>query len=191
MTEIYGGVSNEKSKDWIQTFTGQKFFPLNPRIEDIKIEDIAHALSMLCRYGGHSSWFYSVAQHCVLVSYQIGGNNLLALTGLLHDASEAYLVDIPRPIKYSPLLEGYRTLELNLEKMIAEKFGTLFPFPQEIYDADIEVYASEARILMSPIHPDWDIPKYNSNLPIDRWSPMGAESIFLNRFKYLTKHLEE
>lgn len=71
--------------DWIATFTGGVFFPLAPRVEDVRISDIAHALSMLCRFAGHTRGFYSVAQHSVLVSRLCSQQD--ALWGLLHDAS--------------------------------------------------------------------------------------------------------
>jgi uncharacterized protein len=86
-----------RTGDWIQTYTGKQFWPLSPLPEDIVIEDIAHALSMQCRFGGHVRTFYSVAQHSVHVSLLVEPQ--YALWGLLHDAAEAYLVDLPRPIK--------------------------------------------------------------------------------------------
>ena len=78
--------------DWMQTYTGERFWPLDPRIEDIHIRDISMALGKLCRYGGHTIFFYSVAEHSVLVSEYVPEE--YALWGLLHDASEAYLSDI-------------------------------------------------------------------------------------------------
>ena len=80
---------------WIQTYTGKKFFPMNPKTEDLDIIDIAHALSMKCRFVGHTKQFYSVAQHSVIVSWNCSNPHL----GLLHDAAEAYLPDVPAPIK--------------------------------------------------------------------------------------------
>lgn len=83
--------------DWIQTYTGRRFFPLEPNPADVDIRDIAHALALETRFGGHSRVFYSVAEHCVRVSHEVEPPH--ALWGLLHDAAEAYLADVPRPVK--------------------------------------------------------------------------------------------
>ena len=88
---------SERVGDWIQTMSGVIFYPLDPRPEEIRIEDIAHALSHQCRFAGHCREFYSVAEHSVRVSRELPQEFML--WGLLHDASEAYLVDLPRPIK--------------------------------------------------------------------------------------------
>jgi len=82
---------------WIQTISGRKFPLAEPDPNQIDIEDIAHALSMLCRFNGHCTQFYSVAEHSMHVSHEI--SNDLALAGLLHDAAEAYLGDVPSPLK--------------------------------------------------------------------------------------------
>src|SRR5690242_11754504 len=86
--------------DWMQTYTGRRFWPLDPRVDDIDIGDIAHHLSLVCRFAGACREFYSVAQHCVGVSYVCDPKD--ALWGLLHDAAEAYVGDMVRPLKRSP-----------------------------------------------------------------------------------------
>ena len=90
LTEWMGG------SDWIHTFTGRHFYPLNPNADDVDIEDIAHALANTCRFNGHVSTFYSVAQHCVLASQYCESDPLWAL---MHDAAEAYLPDVAAPVK--------------------------------------------------------------------------------------------
>jgi hypothetical protein len=98
---------------WIQTYSGQKFYPCNPDPEAVRIVDIAHALSMICRFAGNVKTFYSVGQHCVYTAdwllchfeskkgHGLSKNQIrqIALLGLLHDAAEAYMGDIPRPVK--------------------------------------------------------------------------------------------
>lgn len=87
----------ERKGDWMQTYTGRKFWPLNPRAEEVYIEDIAHSLALSCRFNGHCKVFYSIAQHSVLVSQIVKPTQ--QLIALLHDSAEAYLGDIIRPIK--------------------------------------------------------------------------------------------
>jgi hypothetical protein len=109
----------------ITTYTGEDFTPLAPKMEQIKIEDIAHALSMLCRANGHFKRFYSVAQHSINCAGEAAARRLPAkvqLACLLHDASEAYLSDITRPVKTH--LPDYQRIEARLQNMIYVKYLT-------------------------------------------------------------------
>lgn len=116
----------------IRTYSGKMFDVFAPNADLIDIQDIAHALSNQCRFGGHTSRFYSVAQHSLAVAGRLPKEQRLA--GLLHDAAEAYLVDIPTPIKRE--LSNYAELEDGLLKVIASKFGFEYPFTEEIKTAD-------------------------------------------------------
>lgn len=176
--------SATEKKVWIQTFTGKKFDPIHPSAVDISLLDIAHALSNMCRFTGHVKEFYSVAQHCVLVSYICDSKD--ALHGLLHDASEAYLVDIPRPIKRSGKMEGYRELENNLQSLIYQKFGLSSVEPEGVKVADTALLATEARDLMAPLHPDWRQPAKPLPFTITPLSPKEAKQLFLDRYNELT-----
>jgi hypothetical protein len=171
--------------DWIQTFTRKQFWPLEPRPQDIDIVDIAHALSNLCRYGGHVEEFYSVAQHCVLVSRVVPQEH--ALRGLLHDASEAYLVDVPRPIKRSEGMEAYRAAEQRLEAAIYERFGLPSEDPECIKTADNQLLRTEQRDLMKPAPAAWKDYRVGA-LPetIIPWAPSASRFAYLNRFSELT-----
>jgi len=172
--------------DWIQTYTGKQFFPLEPRYEDIDIRDIAHALANLCRYGGHVETFYSVAQHCVLVSRVVPPE--LALMGLLHDASEAYLIDVPRPIKHSVGMEGYRAAEKTLQAAIYRKYGLDPDEPAAIKTADNQLLRTEQRDLMKPAPVAWqDVRVGALEMRIDPWSPVGAKFSYMQRFDELTR----
>lgn len=112
-------------KQWTQTKSGIKFYPFEPSPEMINIEDIAHGLSNMCRFHGQTKFFYSVAQHCNLglkiINKQDACNIELKLLWLLHDASEAYILDMPTPIKIG--LSDYKKLEENLVKVIFKKFN--------------------------------------------------------------------
>jgi hypothetical protein len=173
----------ERTGNWIQTFTGKQFFPLDPRVEDINIVDIAHALSMSCRYTGHCTRFYSVAEHSVRVSENVPKE--LALEALLHDASEAYLTDIPRPIK--PYIPQYKEMEERVERVIAQVFGTGFPMNPLVKEIDNRILADEKAQLMAPCEGEWIL--YGEPLGNQDdmgWKPGYAKMMFLDRFYELT-----
>lgn len=109
--------------DYITTYTKIKFTPLCPVSEDIKIEDIAHSLSMLCRANGHYSSFYSVGAHCINCYEEAVARRespRVKMACLLHDAVESYISDVTRPVKKH--LPQYQDIEENLSKAIYEKF---------------------------------------------------------------------
>ncbi len=141
--------------DWIETYSGIKFWPLDPRPLEVNLVDIAHALAMLCRANGHCVTFYSVAQHSLNVSKELeylGYSPRIQLLGLLHDASEAYLSDITRPVKKH--LPQYIEIERQLQTTIFQTFN-LFPTEIEleiISQADNALLAHEVRTLMKNIN---------------------------------------
>ena len=177
------------TKCWQNTFTGKKFFPLEPKIEDIDIMDIAHALGMICRFNGHSRQFYSVAEHSVHLSKAVRPQ--IALLALLHDAPEAYCSDIITPIKqaHKPLQDA----EDRLWWAILERFG--LNITEEVND---EIKAFDRRILITerdalltpgPVWDGWDEVEANP-LPveIESWTPYTAKAKFLEQFKVLTEN---
>lgn len=116
----------------IRTYTGKYVDIFNITPDDIDIEDIAHALSHQCRFGGHIKRFYSVAEHSIKVAEMLSPEHKLA--GLLHDASEAYFIDMPTPIKNA--LPHLAVIEDGIHKAIAAKFGFQYPFSDEVKAAD-------------------------------------------------------
>ena len=109
--------------NYITTYTGLHFYPTEPNPDGLRMEDIAHALSLLCRGNGHTKTFFSVGQHCLHCAREAqarGYSRRVALACLLHDASEAYLSDVPRPFKQS--MPQYRVLENQLLDVIYTKF---------------------------------------------------------------------
>jgi uncharacterized protein len=185
----YDGSGVEKGFDpeaaWIQTHSGRRFCPTNPNINSIVIQDISHSLSMQCRFTGHCKKFYSVAQHSVLVSYLCDSQD--ALWGLLHDASEAYLVDVPRPLKRSGKFEAYLEYEKKMQEAICRRFGLPLQEPWSVKCADQVMLATEARDLMSPLHKDWDWPYDAVPFVIKAIGPEEAKDLFMKRFFELTR----
>lgn len=171
---------------WIQTYSGRRFNPTNPYVDAIVIQDIAHPLSMQCRFSGHVKRFYSVAQHSVLVSYICDSQD--ALWGLLHDASEAYLVDVPRPVKRSGKFGAYIELENQMQKAICKRFSLSEEEPVSVKKADTILLATEARDLMSPLHPDWTQPCDPLPFKIEPLSQQDAKNLFMKRFYELLGH---
>ena len=169
---------------FIGTFSGLRFWPLDPNPEKILIADIAHALAHQCRFGGHASKFYSVAEHSVHVSRICLPEH--ALWGLLHDASEAYLVDLPRPLKLLPEFAPYREAERRLQRAVAVRFG-LPPDQRAIVTAaDSKMLWIEARSLLGsmPVEVIRDTrPPFEIT---DPRLPVEAERLFLGRFKELS-----
>lgn len=121
-------MAEERKGEWIQTYTGNKFYILDPRPEDINITDIARSHSKECRFGGHCEPFYSVAQHCS-ISSDLGGFFVgtyrdileIRMALLLHDSPEAYLKDFPRPIK--KMFPQITEAQNKIQKVIFTKYG--------------------------------------------------------------------
>jgi len=136
----------------MQTIGGKQFFPLDPRPEDIDVRDIAHALSHICRFGGHCHTFYSVGEHSVRVALAIleaGGSYAEQLEGLLHDAAEAYVGAMVWPLKRSGEVTGYREIEHRIEEVIAEKFGLPLKRSPIVKRFDLVLLSTEKRDLMN------------------------------------------
>ena len=176
----WDGVVPSSRGDWMQTATGRAFYPLDPQPEEISIDDIAAALSKMCRYGGHTTRFYSVAEHCVHIASHPDCPDELRLTALLHDASEAYLSDVIRPIK--PFLTNYTEIEQRLERVIAEKFGTIYPFPAIIKEMDTRILMDERDQAMAKPPQDWRLRGEPLGVRLQFWTPQVAEWEFLGAF---------
>jgi 5'-deoxynucleotidase YfbR-like HD superfamily hydrolase len=180
---------NRYTDPWIQTASGKAFSVLNPTENMIDIHDIAHALSNLCRFAGHTRKFYSVAQHSMLVSYKVPTD--LELEGLLHDATEAYVTDLPRPIKHSGLVEGFREIEDNIWKVIASKYDLALNHSKEVKEADARALLTEQRDLMGKQVKPWAdtaIPFDHFILPVP---PETAREQFIARFNKLYRERSE
>jgi len=171
----------------IGVYSGGTFDILNPRSEDVRIEDIAHALSQQCRFTGHTRSFYSVAQHSILVSQICDPAD--ALWGLLHDSSEAYMGDMNRPLKHTPEMSRFRTAEKAALFAITTHFGLDPKEPASVKAADRRLVVSEARDLLPGSHSEgWEDFQDVTPLPFEiiPMEPRDAEARFLDRFEELT-----
>lgn len=151
-----------KNEGYIRTYSGLKFYPLDPRPEDVRIVDIAHHLSNQCRWAGAVKTHYSVALHSMHVSMMTHKEH--ALAGLLHDASEAYLCDMPKPAKLG--MPEYQSIEDRLQEVIAKALGFQYPFSEEVKQADqaalflesqyfFEFDRGEILVVEPPRHCNW------------------------------------
>lgn len=169
--------------DYIGTYTNKKYHFMNPSPEEICIEDISQALSMNCRYSGHVKKFYSVAEHSVIVAFLVfeqTNSKKEALSALLHDASEAYLTDVPRPIK--PHLTNYTDIEALAEKVIQQKFN-IQPMSALTKYIDTHICGAEAKLLFQSV-PDWADAYDHMDITISNHSPEKAKELFLRAYNF-------
>lgn len=171
------------SNDWMQTFTGRAFFPLEVDPDNIDEFDIAHSLAMQCRYNGHVSRFYSVAEHCVHMSFVVPEED--ALWALLHDATEAYVGDMVRPLKkHIPI---FSEIEDRIMLAVCEKFHLNQNFmPDSVKEADNRIIENERlALLKDPPYP-WTV--HGDPYPeieIEAWAPAVAEFNYYTRLQEL------
>jgi hypothetical protein len=200
----------------ISTYTGQKINPLDLKVEEVRIEDIAHALSLCNRFAGHTSQPISVAQHsvyaaelcCVYLSHLSRPDNdhKLALRAILHDASEAYLGDVTKWLKGTPEMAGYREAEARIQKVIYSRFGLEGDDEEEVKLADRLLVRYEG---LKGFGPHWKVLGHNPEAGslyadltpeeiyfLDRlfggwefWGWRKAEQNFLGYFRYFHSNL--
>jgi uncharacterized protein len=159
---------------------------LDPASSQFTLDDIAHGLANLCRYSGQCSEFYSVAEHSILVS-EVAEQH--ALEALLHDAAEAFLGDITRPLKQ--LLPDFKIIENRIQSVIMLRFGLSAQIPLEVKKADLQVLAAEQAQIMPPGLNSWAqaaniIP---ASIQVSCWTPHVAKAKFLERFHTLSAPL--
>lgn len=166
---------------WMQTASGRQVFLLNARAESIDITDIAHHLSMLCRWVGAVREFYSVAQHSVLTAGLVAPEH--RLWALLHDASEAYLGDVNARLKRSPVMQRYVAVEAVLQLQIYRRFGLRGDVPtKEIDEADMLMRAAEAHQLLTRVPPGMEhLPR--APFTIKPLAPPVAKQKFLEAYR--------
>lgn len=173
--------------DWIQTYSGVKFYFKNPKSEDILLEDIAHVLSMIPRYGGHSKRFLSVAEHSVHMSRQFDDKQL-ALAALFHDAAETYIGDVVTPLKR--MLPFYKIVEERILGAIALRFGFAWNknVRSTVKEIDKRMFVTEVlQLAKFECLSKW----YGNYSPLDVtcqfWDHESAKTRFIERFRELVQ----
>lgn len=172
---------------WIQTASGLIVDLVDPDPKTLVIEDIAHALSNICRYTGHTGEFYSVAQHSVLASLHISDAKF-ALAALMHDASEAYLGDVSRPLKRI-VGKAYADLEDRLSRILAQKFRYDYPYPEAVEQVDHDLLETEFATVMGGKQFTHKLGAL-LDIPIGYLTPKEAEAAFLGRYDVLAGQLD-
>lgn len=174
---------------YVSTFLGNRFYPLEPRIDRVVIEDIAHGLAYQCRFNGQTQEFYSVAQHSLIVASLVPTD--LRLAALLHDAAEAYLGDMVKPLKV--LLPQFAAIEEAVTAIIAGTFQVDFSDYGPIKRADLIALATEKRDLMPHSAERWNyldgiVPMPGRIVPM---YPGEAKQAFLREFARLSRLAEQ
>lgn len=176
---------------WIQTYSGGQFWPCQPRAEDVRLEDIAHALSLKARYEGHTKRHYSVALHSICCCLHAPDH--LRLAALLHDASEAYMPDVARPTKvqWGAVVKDTEAL---LHQAVYDAFGLgyMLPLDPQIKVIDNRMLVTERRDLMNRCTLKWgnwaeQFPAYDEVLT---YQPMMLTKGRFIRHFFLQYHLE-
>ncbi len=166
---------------WIELINGTQFYFEAPEDYMIQVEEVAHALSMLCRFNGHTRRFYSVAEHACLMSDWVMTQNWATpqygLLALHHDDAEYIIGDMARPVKMK--VPQFKTLETTLDKAIAHRFGTEYPFPPWLKEIDRRILVDERRGVMNTSINEWGT---------DHLKPLGAKFWWiLGRFPWVAK----
>ncbi len=177
-----------KMADGIALLSGAMFNYNKPEESDVTIDDIATALSNVCRFSGHLPRFYSVAQHLVNTSHIVPEQ--FAFTALMHDTAEAFTNDLPTPLKAA--LPIFKELEVTIERAMSEKFGFVYPYPAAVKLADTQMLLLEKNYVKEDTN-EWqyyrgvEFEHLRDKVDLDSWQPRRAKREFLERYEELTR----
>lgn len=176
---------------WIGLLSGAQFNYNRPEESDVTLDDLASALSNICRFSGHLPAFYSVAQHLVNTSRIVAPE--FAFDALMHDTAEAFTNDLPTPLKWAfPI---FKELEVKIETAMADKFGFNFPYPDEVKQADTEMLILEKLYvkLDNRVWPNYEgieVDHLLTLVDLKPWQPCRAKREFLERYHELTTKMD-
>jgi len=177
------------NSSYLETHTGRKFWVARPRLEDITVLDIAHALALKCRYNGHCRSFYSVAEHSTtlaLYARHIGLPASTQLQLLMHDGNEAYLPDVPRPIKH--FFPDLILMEKAIDALIREFCHLPDELPEEVHQFDSRILHDEKVQVMLPSGNKWICEDLQPlGVILNGHKPAEAESRFLQAFQVMAR----
>jgi len=171
---------------WIGLLSGGQFNYNKPEESDVTLDDLASALSNICRFSGHLPTFYSVAQHLVNTSRIVPVE--FAFTALMHDTSEAFTNDIPTPLKWA--LPIFKDLEVKIESAMSKKFDFQYPYPVEVKQADTEMLILEKTYVKKddsywPHYDGIEVGHLKDLVDLKGWKPGRAKKEFLRRYREL------
>lgn len=176
-------------KGWMGTSTGRKFWPLSPRAEDVDVRDVVRGLAMTCRYAGQVKRFYSVAEHCFLVSLHVPPQ--YAKLALFHDCAEAYIGDMIRPLKHQRAMKPFRDAEAEIEKAVFAALGLEMTREAHaaIKEIDNRILVDEITQLSAAPHFYFETPLLKGVVPLGEelrcMTPASAELWFRRRYQEL------
>lgn len=176
---------------WIGLLSGAQFNYNKPEESDVTLDDLASALSNICRFSGHLPAFYSVAQHLVNTSRIVRPE--FAFDALMHDTAEAFTNDLPTPLKWA--LPIFKELEVKIESAMAQKFGFNYPYPPEVKTADTEMLLLEKKYVKLddrewPAYAGIKFEHQRDLVDLKPWQPCRAKREFLERYEELKNHDE-
>lgn len=183
-------VSDNKDEQWIGLLSGAKMNYNYPEESDVTLDDLASALSNICRFSGHLPKFYSVAQHLVNTSRIVPAE--FAFDALMHDTAEAFTNDLPTPLKWS--LPIFKELETRIEAAMAERFNFQFPYPPDVKTADTIMLLLEKKYVKLderdwPAYRDIEFEHMKDRVDLKPWQPQRAKREFLERFEELERDI--
>lgn len=181
------GYFDQVEEGWIEIYPGTQFHFGHPLPGEIAVKAIAHSLSRLCRYNGHTTRHYSVAEHaCHLSDWVLceGGSPLEAFTALHHDDAEYIIGDLPKPIKVT--MPEFVALETIMDKAIAKEFETIYPFPAHIKEGDVRIIKDERDAVMMPSPHSWGVDGLEK-IGVNFWNILGRWPWYVKR-QFLKRH---
>ena len=185
-------MTSNLDEQWIGLLSGTQFNYNRPEESDVVIDDIAGALSNICRFSGHLPYFYSVAQHLVNTSYLVPSEH--AFDALMHDTAEAFTNDLPTPLKWA--LPIFKELEVKIESAMAKKFGFNYPYSDEVKTADTQMLILEKLYVKGdksywPMYDGIEVGHLVDKVRLKGWQPHRAKREFLERYEELRNEKEK